>query len=827
MRFLLPFAWALLCAFSPAVAQPSIDPAFQPSVIYQPAPVRAVLQMANGARVLAGDIRQASGQPANQLVRYLPNGTFDAAFAANVAGYQWYPQQVVEAPGGKLLVLNSYWGSAPPAGSRAGALLTRLNADGTVDQSFTLASAPSLVSASISGLLAQPDGRVLIRGDFVVGPFAGSIAPQSRYVLRLNVDGSLDAGFLSAPGRPNYRVDALALQTDGRLLLGGQFDSVQGQPRQGLVRLLPGGGFDASFSAQGTPGTSSRVGGLLVQPDGKILVAGARPLNGVSSGLVRVDASGAHDPTFSISPTTSARQMQLLPTGRLLVQTPYGGLERLQADGSLDPSFQSPHSVYVSAWQALPSGQVLVGSLNYFYPGPAYGVNALLLDIAGQPDLSFSPHLQGPGRVHDVVVQADGRIVIGGSFDEVNGTAAHGLARLNANGTLDTNHAPQTVPHTTVNTLALQADGKLLVGGSFGSLGGASCPSLARLLPTGAADATFVPVASSLGGPPAWAVQHVALQPSGRVLVLGSGRWTGLQRLLTTGQADASFQPAFGLNAQTFAVQPDARIVAAGQYYPVAGPIYPVVRLLPNGAVDPSFALTAPATFFNLRAPLTLYPDGRVLLSFFGGYGNSPQRQLARLLPDGTVDASFNVGTNNGLAAVYTMCVQPNGRVLVGGSLLNPGSTLQGFSGSARLLPDGTLDNTYFPLSGPEEMVYKFAIQPDGKILAAGNFSSVSGLPIIGLTRLVDPNVLSISPTARAAALTAWPVPAREALHVQLDATAQPQRVQLLDALGRAVRTQAATSAALTLPTAGLAPGVYLLRVEYATGAATRRVLVE
>ena len=830
MRFPSFLAWVLLGAISAAVAQPTIDPAFLPSVIYRPAPIRAVLQQANGARVLAGDIRQASGQPANQLVRYLPSGTLDATFAANVAGYEWQPNLLAEAPGGKLLVRNGFTGVAPPAGSSASGHLVRLNADGTVDPTFILA--PPLVSGSIFGLLLQPDGKVVVWGDFLVAGPASNPTPQPRFVLRLEANGSLDTGFVGVAGQPGRYVHTMALQPDGRLLLGGQFNSVHGQPRLGLARLLPNGTLDAGFREPGPLGPFSWVTGLAVQPDGKILIGGRTPFNNTSN-LVRLDASGAYDPAFSGTTSDFIARMQVLPTGRILTQTEGGDLLRMEADGSPDASFQPLRDLFVYAWQVLPNGQVLVGSNSGFYPGPAHRLSALLLDADGRPNLTFGPRLQGPGGVFDMALQADGRIIIGGRFDEVNGVTMHGLARLNANGTLDATYAPQTVPNTGISTLALQADGKLLVSGWFATIGGAARPGLARLLPGGAADAGFVPVPNVPGGlsqvPPVFQVEP---QANGQVLVmgLGYGYGIGVHRLLTSGLPDPSFQPPAGLQANTFAVQSDGRVVISGYYFPPGGngSEYRLVRLLPDGALDPSFTLTpyVPASSFHLIG-LALYPDGRLLMRFYGNYGSSTQQQFARLLPDGTVDATFNVNPISGLESVSTLCIQPNGRVLIGGSLLNAGSTLQGYSGSARLLPDGTLDAGYSPLSGPEERVSKFIIQADGKILAAGSFTTVSGLPIFGLTRLIDPNVLTVSPTARAAAFTAWPVPAREVLHVQLDAAARPQRVQLLDALGRAVLTQAATSAALTLPTAGLAPGGYVLRVEYAGGAATRRVVLE
>jgi hypothetical protein len=163
--------------------------------------------------------------------------------------------------------------------------------------------------------------------------------------------------------------------------------------------------------------------------------------------------------------------------------------------------------------------------------------------------------------------------------------------------------------------------------------------------------------------------------------------------------------------------------------------------------------------------------------------------------------------------------VQPNGRVLVGGMLGNHGTT--------RLLSDGTPDASYLSAAGPDPMVDRLLVQPDGAIVAAGSFTEVGGLPVVGFARMVDPNVLSVSPQPLVARTQAWPVPAHDQLHLRLDAEARPQRVELLDALGRVVLTQDAGQADLTLDTTPLAAGMYVLRVQYAGGPITRRVAVE
>ena len=817
--FLLLVALAL-GSITPSLAQTSLDPAFQPSLIYKPTSLRAVLQLSNGARVLSGYIRQASGQPANHLVRYLPNGTLDATFAANVAGYQWQPAAIVlEAPGGKLLLVSS----SPllrlgAVGTAPGSSLVRLNADGTPDASF---ATTIQFAGYLSTALVQPDGKVVVGGRLT----ALNGQPVSNLV-RLNADGTLDASFQATGAGPDAAVSALALQPDGKLLVGGMFANVRGQAAALLVRLLPSGALDTSFATRNGPAANKNVTAVALQADGKVLISGYGLTDFGPGNPVRLTNAGTLDASFQAAMNQSLNQLSVQPDGRILGgQSNNGPLVRLLATGAPDPGFQVPAGLgAVTGWQLLPNGQVLVGIYDptTSYATATYALSVSLLNSNGTRDSGFEPHLQAQGLVSCMALQADGKLLLGGDFDEVNGTARYGLARLNPTGTLDATYAPQAAFGTTITNLVLQPDGKLLVGGKFSVLGGSPRSGLARLLPSGVADASFAPafVTPAVLG----TVQQLALQPDGQVLIVRYATTGGFVRLTATGQPDPSFQPDPGLQPRVLLVQPDGKIVVSA--YSSFGATYPpVLRLLPSGAADPAFNQPAARPNHSGVTSLARYDDGRLLVAGqFEGLGSVSSPGVVRLLADGTPDVTFSTPTPAISYVIHDAVIQPNGRIMVAG-LFNAGGPY--LAGTSRLLANGALDPSYSPLQGPTSGTYSLAIQPDGKILAAGEFTLVSGLEILCLTRLVDANVLAVKANDHAPALTAWPVPAREALHVQLDATAQPQRVQLLDALGRAVRTQAANSAALTLPTAGLAPGVYLLRVKYATGAATRRVVVE
>ena len=138
-------------------------------------------------------------------------------------------------------------------------------------------------------------------------------------------------------------------------------------------------------------------------------------------------------------------------------------------------------------------------------------------------------------------------------------------------------------------------------------------------------------------------------------------------------------------------------------------------------------------------------------------------------------------------------------------------------------------DATFTNAAQPNEAVRSILVQPDGGIMVAGSFTTIGGAASPGVVRLGVINVLQVAaPAAVAARIAAWPVPAHETLHIAPDASTHPLSIELLDALGRRVCSLPATGAAeVTLNTETLPASIYLLRVNYAAGAVTRRVSVQ
>lgn len=456
---------------------------------------------------------------------------------------------------------------------------------------------------------------------------------------------------------------------------------------------------------------------------------------------------------------------------------------------------------------------LLASSLSLALPQLAAAQNTRL-DPAFQP-----PHILAggsSGTVHDVVQQADGKYVIGGVFSTINGVRARNLARLNADGSLDAAFTAACPANGAVYSLALQPDGRVLAAGAFDSLAGAKRRSVGRLLPAGTLDAGF-----NAGFTGSAAVVQVGLLPGGDVLTLvprGASQFpvvlNDLNRLNgQTGQPDPTFQQA--VSALCFAVQSDGKILTGGGNASYAL-MHLLARLLPTGGLDPSFM---PLTTYFTSATLQLEVDASDNVYRLGAWNSNVGAGLS-----GPGISQNGQGTL--LALAFRR--QPNGRFLVAISLGAPGSPL-----TTRLLANGQPDAGYQGTNGPRtvaasDRVLRVLVQPNGALMLAGTFTQAGTTPVHGLVRMLDSSVLATATVQQESGTAVWPVPSAAEVQVALAALAQPQQVQLLDAVGRVVLAQpvAAGSTHLTLSLAALPVGVYALRVQYAQGGTVVRRVV-
>jgi uncharacterized delta-60 repeat protein len=858
MRSILRLSLLLLLVL-PAVAQTQLDPGFLAQRIYQPADATAALQLSNGSRIIFG-VTRAEHQAVPGLAAYQANGQLDLTFQANLAAATWRDiLGAAEAPGGKIWLVAGQAIYGPTTYYQ----LIRLNADGSRDLSF----APQTTGwGIIRSLVAQPDGKVVVGG---ILRLPGTTIPIP--LLRFNADGTPDTAFNSQVANGPYALQeatSVVLQPDGKLV------AAVSSP-EGIVRINSNGSNDATFRLVPRPVYSTGIGSLALQPDGKLLVGALDGSTTVFSGyaghFLRINPNGSLDTSFNagywlcpqrssyILPTVQVRSNGKIVLGvnwhlsdMLPVNQQY--VAQLQPNGSLDSSWQFPAITFNATFsdlratsvQVLASGEVLAAG-RQCVTGAALNLptGVRLLQPNGAVASTFTPLLQMGGGVNAIVLHANGKIVIGGLFSEVNGVATRSLACLNPDGSVDAAFmagSPFTSQAAFDYTLPLLAypDGRTLVGGFFElQNNGQQYWKLVRLLPNGNLDPGFGSQPFALGSPyrgdsGTGAIYEAGFQPGGNIIIRGlagfNSSYQGIYfvaRLNNSGQLDATFQPAVQ-EASALHVRPDGRILLGTRTQ--GGQQPGVTGLLIDGGLDNSFTPLSVqnSSGFGAVNQIVATPNGDFMLC--GGFtrvGNLSTSFLARVLPSGAVDPSFVLApaTFQPYSSIFGVAVQPNGRVLVGGLMQAVGSS--SVQSLLRLMPNGTLDTAFGLTTQANGSSGTPVIQPNGAILTGGYFTKINNQPHIGLARLLDPNVLHVANRQAEDHTAAWPVPTHGDLHLSLDVASHPRMVQLFDALGREVLRESVSQAETTLATAALAAGVYLLRVDYAAGPVTRRVVVE
>ncbi len=564
-----------------------------------------------------------------------------------------------------------------------------------------------------------------------------------------------DIGFGNGD-RFNRLVTSLSLQTDGKILLAGGFSSYNGTVRRGVARLNADGSLDTGFD----PGSGFEGGAvqfITSQADGKILVGGGfTSYNGTAiNRMARLNPDGSLDTSFDPGSGIDDGLVQFIAPqagGKILIGgrfTSYNGtarnrIARLNADGSLDTSFDPGTGFGGSTFTFVRSivlqadGKVLVGGgFSSYNDTVRHGIVRLNTD--GSLDASFDSGSGFNSSVQCLSLQPDGKILVGGFFTNYNGTEQNRIVRLNTDGSLDPNFNSGSGFNNTPLSFALSADGKILVGGSFVSYDGITRMGVARLDPNGHLDSGFDPGSGSGGS----RVEAIALQADGKLLVGGLFNiFNGvarnrIARLNADGSLGAGFEAGTGFNDLISAAAPqaDGKILVGGNFSSYNNVTRNrIVRLNADGSLDNSFD---PGSGFdnNSITSIALQPDGKLLVGgWFSRFNDTIRRYITRLNTDGSLDASFDPGGGfNG--PVEVLVLQPDGKILVGGRFTNFNNTWR--NQIARLHEDGSLDISFDLGSGFDGgRVHALTLQADGKILVGGFFTSYNGTARNWIARL-------------------------------------------------------------------------------------------
>jgi len=596
-------------------------------------------------------------------------------------------------------------------------------------------------NATVLASAIQPDGKILIGGAFTT--YNGT--SRSR-IARLNPDGILDLSFDPVAG-PNNNVQTIAIQSDGKVIIGGSFTSFNGVARGFLARLNTDGALDGTFVPQ-TGGFSALndIKTIAIQSDGKIMIGG-------DFTIARLNTDGTVDATFNSGSGLNADifSSTLQGDGKIIIGGNFtlyngqtrNGVARINTDGSLDLTFNplqginqgSPGTGNLRTILIQPDGKIIIGGGFSTYNGVPRNTIARI-NSDGSLDVTFNPGTGASSIIFASSLQGDGKVIVGGMFTSYNGTSRNRIARINTDGSLDGTFDPGTGASNTVFTTTVQTDGKVIIGGDFTTYNGVSRSRIDRLNTNGALDPTFSPIsgatASTAGNNLNSTVWKISTQSDGKLVIGGNfltyngSLGNRVARLNPDGTLDGAFNPGTGANGTVFttSIQSDGKVIIGGTFTSFNGTaINRIARLNSDGTLDGIFT---PGTGANGDVKVAaVQGDGKIIIGGnFSSYNSIARNRIARINVDGTLDGAFVPAAVAG-SLVETIAIQSDGKIIVGGSFT-----------FARLNTDGSIDGTFNKGTGPNGTVSTITLQADGKAIVGGAFTAYNGTGRIRIARI-------------------------------------------------------------------------------------------
>lgn len=670
-------------------------------------------------------------------------------------------------------------------------MVAHYHANGILDTTYGDKGYSVLIVIANARAALRPDGKIVLGGR----PGITNTPLNVDFNLsQLNADGTLDTGFgdngyvKTDFFNENDVLNNIALQSDGRIVAAGFADSASIRCFA-LARYEPDGSLDNSFSGDGRQvsdltQTYNVAFALAIQPNGRILTAG---VSGDHYAVARYKQDGSADSSFNgngervipIGDVSQARTLVVQPDGKLIVagvskttlrQDDLTTL-RLHPDGSTDSSFSDDgiqttdfgNTVDLLQSVALqPDGKIVVaGTTSVHDYGDVIDIVVVRYNADGSFDHSFSEdgYLirsidEFSDHANSVIIQTDSKILIAGN---TNLRGSYLVIRYQSDGTPDNSFGLDglmtsfwPVSWAYFNAIAVQKDGKITAGGNKFAVtadGVGAQPFIARYKSNGELDSSFGSMGTRELAFPA-GYEKMVIQSDGKYLIGGSysalpARLFALARYNPDGSIDSSFSDdglildSIGTSnyLSSLAVQPDGKIVVSGTGYPAFSDdsYFFIARYNTDGSRDNSFSGDGAVTinvnsWIDVAYAMVIRPDGKVVV--IGNSGMYPANVLiVQLNQDGSPDPAFG---NQGIVlfpqgmdnAVHTAVLQPDGRLVLGVVVkANEGGDLM----LMRLNIDGTPDSSF---SDDGEQIIDFEesyetanvliIQPTGKIIGGG-----------------------------------------------------------------------------------------------------------
>lgn len=680
----------------------------------------------NGKILYSGSFTDYGGWIINGLARLNSDKSIDKTFQANFNSGCWLRQTEVLS-NQKIIVAGNF----SSVGGQLINGITRLNEDGTVDNSFLIGSGINS-GGIVYSFLIDANNKIVLAGNFT------SINGVSCHnIARLNSDGTVDLTFNTTLGTDGT-INSIREFNNGNYAIGGLFTTYQGLSRNKIAIVLPDGTADLSFDIQA--GFNGVITCIDIQMDQKILVVGSiySYNNSITlNDIARVNIDGSLDLTFSNNNLngTYPNWIEERTDGTILVagQSTYydangsiaKGLMVTNSDGSVTQLVQTSifSSFYPSEFQV---SKIVISSTNEIYAigyvdyvgafSPYSGVikfNGSTYDYISEPSTATGSNYP----IDDGLVQYDGKIVCAGYFQAYNGVTANGIVRLNQDGTIDSTFLSgsgiEYISGTPiVSALEQQLDGKIIVGGNFDNYNGTTVNGPIRLNLEGTLDNTF-----SAGLGVNARVNDMAIQSDGKIILVGEftlydfNYCTGLCRI----NADGSFDPTFSPQIQNSPAFMSVELLDNGQVLVGGFNNNQLMRLNNDGTNDPSFVYSTAVG--NYVTEIEKLDNGQLIILTGNG--------IKRVNTDGTFDNSFVVNGMIGNNDITSICLRPDGTIVTPNGILNSNGTFQN---------SNLFSNTTYWYD-----VTKIRLAYDGRIYFFTEHYANPNLPMFnGIVRLID-----------------------------------------------------------------------------------------
>ncbi|MBL9138347.1 MAG: delta-60 repeat domain-containing protein [Verrucomicrobiales bacterium] len=675
-------------------------------------PIGALTVDGSGRPIAAGGFHVIGGVEQAYFARFLPNGDLDPEFM---------PEIPYKKPGPWLSLF--FWGAtALPNGSLVGALeqTFRLDSKGSIDPDFqrTSVALDLGLGASMDGTAIRNPRVVPLPNDYSLFHSVSladlTVDPAAR-IYRLRPDGSIASGW-NVPYSPQGGIQDVAVDRRGNVIMVGSFTNVLGKPLRGVARLLGG--------ATDTPP-------VVPAPPARIDVREGTDLILTNHPTTYVDPFAAQwffgDQAISnhTNPLLTLRGLRPRQAG------PYS----LQVSNAFGVTRTPPAEVQVIPYPSEP----------------------------GRVDLDFERPVVYGILPKVVARQSDGKWLVAGKWSsqdliQVNEVGPHTLRRLLPDGSLDSEFRPVVLKDKltdhVITALAVQEDGKILVGGSMRLNNPQGVGFLVRLQTDGSVDTSFTihPSLMTLGSnaPPTLLFPRltgIAIQPSGRILCSGtfqSGTGPAAFAFQTNGAVDAEYTQRIpsGSSSAVVAMR-DGRTLLLGDFKPPLDVTTLLIRLRADGSLDESFRAPPQVGYEKWIQIVKVDDDGSCLATRHDW--QAAKTRLLRLDSTGSVITSWDGISGSSMWESPPMVALPDNRVVAAWvdtrTVIRPVQlAVFGPRAEDRWETNRSLA-TAPPFTPPQSTAYLLGADPEGRVLLGGLFSELDGIPRLGLARLNLGNV--------------------------------------------------------------------------------------